>query len=472
MRHFFLFLLFALNSSAAVYYVRTDGSDSNNGLADTSGGAWLTIQHAASTAVAGDTVHVGVGYYPERVTVANSGSIGSPITFDGGSVATNKGFQLVDKNYVTIQNFDIINTNCSGPNGVTDCGLYFRGGFDQAISNTIHDCTCRGVYIPANRSSPTAWSCTLQGNVMARCGWNGAEVKGSNHVVIFNEVYGSQQITPYAIAQGCSTLGDADGFRFHGANHLFVSNYIHDIYPGGATNPTPPHIDGFQTYQDASDDIGSNCWFSANQIVLTTDATGIGAGFMMEQDAGQQGPTNIFIVNNVVGQKVGVIIHGGAGIHIWNNTFYGQLTYSGNPAGVSCTYGVTNSDIQNNIFYDMAAHSVILDEANGPIVNVTTGNNLEYRHDGSTNVINNSYYDATRRAADYWNSNVTFSAGFQLAAGTWAIDHGTNLSGLVTNDFNGVSRPRGGYWDIGAYEYVPPSFSAGTVRAGRIVRAP
>ena len=51
------------------YYVRTDGSDSNNGLANTSGGAFLTIQKAIDTAVALDlatydvTIQLGAGTY-------------------------------------------------------------------------------------------------------------------------------------------------------------------------------------------------------------------------------------------------------------------------------------------------------------------------------------------------------------------------------------------------------------------------
>lgn len=55
------------------YYVRTDGSDSNNGLANTSGGAFLTIQKAIDTAVALD-----LGIYSVTISVAD-GTYTTPI---------------------------------------------------------------------------------------------------------------------------------------------------------------------------------------------------------------------------------------------------------------------------------------------------------------------------------------------------------------------------------------------------------
>lgn len=58
------------------YYVRTDGNDSNDGLTNTSGGAFATIQHAINTVCddldlseASVTIQVGAGTYNENVTL-------------------------------------------------------------------------------------------------------------------------------------------------------------------------------------------------------------------------------------------------------------------------------------------------------------------------------------------------------------------------------------------------------------------
>lgn len=70
------------------YYVRTDGSDSNTGLANTSGGAFLTLQKAANVAMALDistytvTINVGSGTYTGALSLGRLVGSGS-VTFVG-----------------------------------------------------------------------------------------------------------------------------------------------------------------------------------------------------------------------------------------------------------------------------------------------------------------------------------------------------------------------------------------------------
>ncbi|HEY84627.1 MAG TPA: DUF1565 domain-containing protein [Chloroflexi bacterium] len=59
-------------------YVAPAGSDSNPG---TKAQPWQTIQKAANTLAAGDTVYIRAGTYAEQVTPLNSGSAGSYITY-------------------------------------------------------------------------------------------------------------------------------------------------------------------------------------------------------------------------------------------------------------------------------------------------------------------------------------------------------------------------------------------------------
>ncbi len=87
------------------YYVRTDGSDANSGGSNTAGGAWLTIQKAAATMLAGDTVLVQPGTYGETVTPANHGTVGNPITYQAA------GAVVIDGNNIRCQALDVSGTD-------------------------------------------------------------------------------------------------------------------------------------------------------------------------------------------------------------------------------------------------------------------------------------------------------------------------------------------------------------------------
>ena len=65
---------------AATYYVAKTGSDANSG---TSTSPWLTVQKAANTILAGDTVIVQSGRYSETVTTVRAGTAIAPIIFRG-----------------------------------------------------------------------------------------------------------------------------------------------------------------------------------------------------------------------------------------------------------------------------------------------------------------------------------------------------------------------------------------------------
>ena len=94
----------------ATFYVSPSGNDNNTGVDEDQ--AWLTLQKAGNTLVAGDVVLVSGGTYA-GFDVRNTGTSENPITFKangGGVVITGSPTDLVstyERNYIVIDGFVI-----------------------------------------------------------------------------------------------------------------------------------------------------------------------------------------------------------------------------------------------------------------------------------------------------------------------------------------------------------------------------
>lgn len=113
------------------YYVRTDGSDSNTGLANTSGGAFLTIQKALDVVGALDisiytaTIKLETGTYTLSSTIYPQKFVGNSIVIEGdtttpsnviitGSIATGFLFSFFGISGYTLKGVTLENTGASG----------------------------------------------------------------------------------------------------------------------------------------------------------------------------------------------------------------------------------------------------------------------------------------------------------------------------------------------------------------------
>jgi hypothetical protein len=138
------------------YYVRTDGSDSNTGLADTAGGAFLTIQKAYDVITADldlggktVTVQVGAGTYTGGTVISQPWTGGGAVTIQGDTstpanviIATNAAathcFSITTSipGILTITGFKLT-TSTAG----CDCIQHSGGGFVAAGANNYGTCT-------------------------------------------------------------------------------------------------------------------------------------------------------------------------------------------------------------------------------------------------------------------------------------------------------------------------------------------
>ncbi len=137
---------------STTYYVRGDGSDSNAGTTNSSGGAFLTPGKAGSVIVGGDTLYIKNSTYAQANSSANvsGGYLSLP---SGTSTAPTQviGFNSTPgdlDNISNFANFPIIQTNGSG-----DVTCMRATGDFCVVRNLILDATTvgtYGIYVPGD----------------------------------------------------------------------------------------------------------------------------------------------------------------------------------------------------------------------------------------------------------------------------------------------------------------------------------
>ena len=460
-----------------VYYVATNGNDANSG---TLAKPWRTIQKAANTLKAGETVYIRGGVYNERVVPANSGTAGNYITYsayqgetvviDGTGISIGFGnglFYIKDKNYIKVQNITI---QKSGYIGLYALGNYLpRNNVVGLVISNVRVLNSGDAAIKVMYSD----NLLIENSYTKESGSSGIGVWNSSNVLVDNNTVVNARNLP--MPQGheeCITISSTSNFEvrenevyfenfnnYLGAAGIDVKNssydgsihhnYVHNFYQDGAI-----YLDAWEAGLNGSTSL-HNINIYNNRI---EHAGGISIG---SERGGTVEGVNIY--NNVVidSSFSGILLHqtGGNGlrknINIYNNTIFRSLWNGG--AGIYiATRNIQNIVIKNNIvnFDPKWVGQITSFYPEQYVLNqITVNKNLTW---GKTECSNDApncveLNNGTIRADPKFVSIPLLD--LHLQANSPVIDVGLTLP-LVSKDFDGLVRPQGQYYDLGAYEFA------------------
>ena len=169
---------------------------------------------------------------------------------------------------------------------------------------------------------------------------------------------------------------------------------------------------------------------------------------------------------------------------IYNNTVYRNNATPGYYAGIALVswggFYCVNTDIQNNIIAQCNAYAIWIDSTSVNLQGLVMNNNLYYHStNAKTHYVsdNGSYTLAQFQSASGEEPNSLFvdpgfvnvsDSNFHLTENSPAKDAGATLP-TVTTDLDGIARPQGADYDIGAYEYETDAAALAPPRGLRIV---
>jgi len=439
-----LLLSVALLSGSALatdIFVATNGNDTTgNGSI---GSPYATLTKAVSVAVAGDTIQVRAGSYTQHLywDTGGDGAPGAYITiqaYDGDLTASFVGesgagntIDLESRHYVKVIGFDIAGTQSQG---------YY----------CVKMSLCQYCELKRCRIHDSGTGDAVKGN------------QGDYYLIEGNEIYRPGGDNPSGNNQCIDSGVDVDYASYR-------NNYMHD-FPDMA-------------YYSKG---GSEYCVHEGNVVYAQYATAAGPaiGFGQQTDAKYMDGAlyqSYYMVqrNNLVidcpGGAFGTYscYHG----YLYNNTMRNCGTASAN-LGVICTRITGRGDkASTNGFY--CYNNLILDTRGEmpTVYRYHSGDYSDWQHDHNSFYNNGNpipsagMFDPNLEAHSTFGSpnlanqtgTATTYAGWKdclriTSASTLLIDHGTSAAGddplpAVHADIDGLARPQGAGWDIGAFEY-------------------
>jgi parallel beta-helix repeat protein len=420
-----------------IYYVAPDGNDSNPG---TKAWPWCTIQKAADTMVAGDTVYVRAGTYEEQVIPQHSGSAGNYITYaaysgetltiDGNSItlpAYETGlFVVEDTDYIKVSGLRIVN---AGPHD-NNAGIYVDNSHHIIIENNrTYNTVSSGIGV---------WDCSniiIAGNEV-RLACNDGEqeditVSGTDTFEIkYNHVH-----------EGGPGTNGGEGITVKGGatNGRIYKNHVHDLTRG---ERTCIYVDAWGTTATSNIEIYQNVIHNCGAgISLASEDGGLVRNIRIYNNIVYDNQTNGLEIGNW--GEPGILVHPVESVTFTNNTVYNNGSTGWGGGFFNENPDVTDIVVRNNIFSQNATSQIV----NESTASLTVDHNLI---DGTQE------YTYAISGTDYVVGDPLFvnaaAADFHLQRDSPAIDNGSATDAPV-NDFDGQSRPYGAGYDIGADEY-------------------
>ena len=368
------------------------GSDSNPG---TISQPFATIAKGTSVLTPGDLLLIRAGTFVEGISSIPSGNAAKRVR-----IAAFPGYQPYE--IVTVQ-----------PNAIgTDASVYLAGPKYVTIQGLIVDGTNAG-------SGKDCIKITYGSDYSTFIIVKDCEVKNSNaHQGILITTNPPTQNTDFNQILNCKIHNNGN------------SNLHHGIYCSSSNNI----IDGNECYNNAGYGIqmyfssGHNSSYLQNNIVRNNrvhdnNTAGSGSGGIVIATGDNNLVYNNVVWNNTGGTNGGIQLFNGVNAtSVWNNTCWNNSDYD-----IHVQSGCTNSVVQNNICYQGIS---------GDIINNGTGSTIDHN---TTNAQDPKFVSAA-------------GGNFHLQSGSPAIDAGITIVQVLT-DADGVSRPQGTAYDIGAYEF-------------------